>query len=167
MGWRFCDSPTGISTGTSVMCVNKLILSFEKGYKTLSVTCGDSSPKGRAKTLSVTCGDSSPKGRAKALSVTCGDSSPKGRAKGLAPLYIVCWHEKWSVSVLRRSIDCFMNTHLSVGVIYCLPVLITQGFRPSFHLAGAGPSASALWGQRPKACRLRGASRLCARGRLV
>ena len=49
------------------MCVNKLILSFEKGYKTLSVTYGDSSPKGRAKTLSVTCGDSSPKGRAKGL----------------------------------------------------------------------------------------------------
>ena len=48
----------------------------------------------------------------KTLSVTCGDSSPKGRAKGLAPLYIVCWHEKWSVSVLIRSIDCFMNTHL-------------------------------------------------------
>ena len=65
------------------MCVNKLILSFEKGCKTLSVTCGD--------------------------------SSPKGRAKGLAPLYIVCWYEKWSVSVLIRSIDCFMNTHLRGG----------------------------------------------------
>ena len=36
-------------------------------------------------------------------------SSPKGRAKGLAPLYIVCWHEKWSVSVSIRSIDCFTN----------------------------------------------------------
>ena len=34
-----------------VMCMHKLILSFEKGYKTLSVTCGDSSPKGRAKGL--------------------------------------------------------------------------------------------------------------------
>ena len=33
------------------MCVHKLILLFEKGYKTLSVTCGDSSPKGRAKGL--------------------------------------------------------------------------------------------------------------------
>ena len=32
-------------------CVHKLILSFEKGCKTLSVTCGDSSPKGRAKGL--------------------------------------------------------------------------------------------------------------------
>ena len=50
--------------------------------KALSVTCGDSSPRGRAKTLSVPYGDSSPKGRAKALSVTFGDSSPKGRAKG-------------------------------------------------------------------------------------
>ena len=47
----YCDSPTGISTGISVMCVHKLILSFEKGCKTLSVTCGDSSPKGRAKGL--------------------------------------------------------------------------------------------------------------------
>ena len=35
--------------------------------------------------LSVTCGDSSPRGRAKALSVTCGDSSPEGRAKGVHP----------------------------------------------------------------------------------
>ncbi len=33
------------------MCVHKLILSFEKGCKTLSVTYGDSSPKGRAKGL--------------------------------------------------------------------------------------------------------------------
>ena len=30
------------------VCAHKLILSFEKGCKTLSVTCGDSSPKGRA-----------------------------------------------------------------------------------------------------------------------
>ena len=105
-----------------------------------------------------------------ALSVTCGDSSPKGRAGELYPVTSVTSYvgmKKWSVSVLIRSIDCFMNTHLNVGVIYCLPVLITQGFRPSFHLAGADPSASALWGQRPKACRLRGASRLCTRGRLV
>ena len=36
---------------------------------------------------------------------------PKGEPRGCA-LYIVCWHEKWSVSVLIRSIDCFMNTHL-------------------------------------------------------
>lgn len=34
-----------------VVCAHKLILSFEKGCKTLSVTCGDSSPKGRAKGL--------------------------------------------------------------------------------------------------------------------
>ena len=33
------------------MCVHKLILLFEKGRKTLSVTYGDSSPKGRAKGL--------------------------------------------------------------------------------------------------------------------
>ncbi len=69
----------------------------ERGFA-LSVTCGDSSRRGRAKgvcgergfTLSVACGDSSRRGRAKgvcgergfALSVTCGDSSPRGRAKG-------------------------------------------------------------------------------------
>ena len=47
----------------------------------------------------------------KTLSVTCGDSSPKGRAKGLRPLHSML-HEKWSVSVSIRSIDCFMNTHL-------------------------------------------------------
>ena len=40
--------------------------------KALSVTFGDSSPKGRAE--SVFCGDSSPRGRAE--SVFCGDSSP-------------------------------------------------------------------------------------------
>ena len=51
LGWRFCDSPTGISTGIFVVCAHKLILSFEKGCKTLSVTYGDSSPKGRAKGL--------------------------------------------------------------------------------------------------------------------
>ena len=48
----------------------------------------------------------------KTLSVTCGDSSPKGRAKGLHPLHSML-HEKWSVSVSIRSIDCFMNTHLT------------------------------------------------------
>ena len=32
-----------------MVCAHKLILSFEKGCKTLSVTYGDSSPKGRAK----------------------------------------------------------------------------------------------------------------------
>ena len=31
-----------------MVCAHKLILSFEKGCKTLSVTYGDSSPKGRA-----------------------------------------------------------------------------------------------------------------------
>ena len=42
---------TGISTEIFVVCAHKSILSFEKGCKTLSVTCGDSSPKGRAKGL--------------------------------------------------------------------------------------------------------------------
>ena len=42
---------TGISTEIFVVCAHKSILSFEKGCKALSVTCGDSSPKGRAKRL--------------------------------------------------------------------------------------------------------------------
>ena len=47
--WMFYDFPTGILTGIFVVCANKLILPFKNGGKTLSVTCGDSSPKGRAK----------------------------------------------------------------------------------------------------------------------
>ena len=41
--------PTEILTRIFVMCANKLTLPFKTGCKTLSVTCGDSSPKGRAK----------------------------------------------------------------------------------------------------------------------
>ena len=41
----------GYRQGFSCVCAHKLILSFEKGCKALSVTCGDSSPKGRAKGL--------------------------------------------------------------------------------------------------------------------
>ena len=48
--------------------------------RALSVTYGDSSPRGRAKTLSVTCGDSSPRGRAKKGEP--GRESQEGRAKG-------------------------------------------------------------------------------------
>ena len=47
--WGFYDFPTGILTGIFVVCANKLTLPFKTGCKTLSVTCGDSSPKGRAK----------------------------------------------------------------------------------------------------------------------
>lgn len=47
--WLFCDFPTGILIGIFVACANKLILPFKIGSKTLSVTCGDSSPIGRAK----------------------------------------------------------------------------------------------------------------------
>ena len=47
--WKFCGFPTGILTGSFVVCANKLILPFKTGCKALSVTCGDSSPKGRAK----------------------------------------------------------------------------------------------------------------------
>ena len=49
--WRFYDFPTGILTVIFVVCANKLTLPFKTGCKTLSVTCGDSSPKGRAKAL--------------------------------------------------------------------------------------------------------------------
>ena len=38
---------------------------------------------------------------------TFGDSSPRGRAKGLCLVI----YEKWSVSALIRSIDCFTTTH--------------------------------------------------------
>ena len=51
LGLEILRFSTGISTGIFVVCAHKLILSFEKGCKTLSVTCGDSSPKGRAKGL--------------------------------------------------------------------------------------------------------------------
>ena len=47
--WRFCDFPTVILTGIFVVCANKLTLPFNADCKALSVTCGDSSPKGRAK----------------------------------------------------------------------------------------------------------------------
>ena len=47
--WRFYDFPTEILTGIFVVCVNKLTLPFKTGCKPLSVTSGDSSPKGRAK----------------------------------------------------------------------------------------------------------------------
>ena len=36
---------------------------------------------------------------------------PKGEPRA-APRYIVCWQEKWSVPVLIRSINCFMNNYL-------------------------------------------------------
>ena len=60
-------------------------ISFKIGYKTLSVTCGDSSPKGRAK-------------------ASC------SRRNG---------HEKWSASVLMRSINCYTDTALKVGCLVC------------------------------------------------
>ena len=41
----------GYRQGFSWLCAHKLILLFKKGCNTLSVTCGDSSPKGRAKGL--------------------------------------------------------------------------------------------------------------------
>ena len=47
--WRSYDFPTGILTGIFVVYAKKLTLPFKIGCKTLSVTCGDSSPKWRAK----------------------------------------------------------------------------------------------------------------------
>ena len=51
LGLEILRFSNGISTGIFVVCAHKLILSFEKGCRALSVTCGDSSPKGRAKGL--------------------------------------------------------------------------------------------------------------------
>ncbi len=47
--WRFYDFPTEILPGIFVVCANKLTLPFKTGRNALSVTCGDSSPKGGAK----------------------------------------------------------------------------------------------------------------------
>ena len=44
-------------------CAHKLILSSPKGCKTLSVTCGDSSPKGRAQPVKKASQSSRPAGR--------------------------------------------------------------------------------------------------------
>ena len=74
-------------------------------------------------------GDSSPKGRAKggaplrngaylyryapftvlrlSIKFPAVTALPKGEPRGCAP----CWHEKWSVSILIRSIHCFTTAH--------------------------------------------------------
>ena len=49
LGLEVLRFPTGLLTGIFVVCAKKLTLPFKIGCKTLSVTCGDSSPKGRAK----------------------------------------------------------------------------------------------------------------------
>ena len=57
-----------------------------------------------------------------ALSVTCGDSSPKGRAGELDPVTSVTSYvgmKKWSVSVLIRSIDCFVSPHRKKRAVLC------------------------------------------------
>ena len=105
--WRFYAFPTEISTEILKACANKLTLPFKIGCKALSVTYGDSSPRGRAKGCrqlsilirSVICFTATHKGGGffafafhscgkgrvlspcfcTPLSVTCGDSAPKGR----------------------------------------------------------------------------------------
>ena len=53
--WMFCDFLTEILTEIFVVCANKLILPFKTGGKALSVTFGDSSPRGRAKASACNC----------------------------------------------------------------------------------------------------------------
>ena len=55
LDWRFCDFPTETSTGIFAACVHKLILPFKSACKALSVTFGDSSPRGRAKRNACNC----------------------------------------------------------------------------------------------------------------
>ena len=55
--WIFYDFPTGRLTGIFAVCANKLTLPFKTDCRTLSVTCGDSSPKGRAKLPASKCMD--------------------------------------------------------------------------------------------------------------
>ena len=49
LGLNVLRFPTVILTEIFVVCANKLILPFKTGGKALSVTFGDSSPRGRAK----------------------------------------------------------------------------------------------------------------------
>ena len=62
----------GSPKGRAKRCASKAALLLRAG-DALSVTCGGSSPKGRAKGVCEQGGG--------VLSVTCGDSSPRGRAK--------------------------------------------------------------------------------------
>ena len=50
-------SRLGYRQGFLWLCANKLTLPFKTGCKALSVTCGDSSPKGRAKLPASKCMD--------------------------------------------------------------------------------------------------------------
>ena len=53
LAWRFYGFLTEISTGNFTAYARKLTLPFKNGCNALSVTCGDSSPKGRAKCASI------------------------------------------------------------------------------------------------------------------
>ena len=55
LGLNVLRFPTVILTEIFVVCANKLILPFKAGRKTLSVTFGDSSPRGRAKKTACNC----------------------------------------------------------------------------------------------------------------
>ena len=55
LGLNVLRFPTVILTEIFVVCANKLILPFETGRKALSVTFGDSSPRGRAKKAACNC----------------------------------------------------------------------------------------------------------------
>ena len=55
LGLNVLRFPTVILTEIFVVCANKLILPFKTGRKALSVTFGDSSPRGRAKASACNC----------------------------------------------------------------------------------------------------------------
>ena len=110
-------------------CAHKLILSFVKGCRTLSVTYGDSSPRGRAKGLYSIVPEF--------YDVAVGQLSQR-ESQGAAPRYIACWHEKWSVSVSIRSIHCFTATpQKDCGGLFC------EHLRRFSALTAAGAIAAA------------------------
>ena len=146
--WMFCDFPTGILTGIFVVCANKLILPFKSGGKALSVTCGDSSPKGRAKqgvrSLLKTSGfrtllHRQEKTRGKALRDNLG--APFGELSP-TPTGNVTWLSLWeswrrsrlrgqkmSVSIPIRSVNRFL-TRLKQRYYFICPnsLIITRAF---------------------------------------
>ena len=55
LGLEVLRFPTEMSIGIFVACAHKLILPFKSACKALSVTFGDSSPRGRAKEAACNC----------------------------------------------------------------------------------------------------------------
>ena len=85
------------------------------------------------KTLSVTCGDNSSRGRAKGGLRRCTGGyrrtySRRG-SQGGAPRSIVYWQEKWSISAAIRSTLCFMTTHQTPAGVFPFRCLAPAGLR--------------------------------------